>query len=107
MPRTYVGRALYALRKPLTPTDKMNARAERRLATVSRAPQAAEARIHEVVCVPGHGGTHVTFLVTRTSGRIEYRDHRGRAHHPARTVLRAIAAHATWHFLALAFGPDR
>lgn len=102
--RLYVGRALYQRRKPLEPTDKMRALADRRLQVVARSPQVAHARVTEVVRIPGHGGTHVTFHVTRSSGREEFRNQRGRAHSPARTVLQAIAEHPTWFFLGLEFG---
>jgi hypothetical protein len=82
----------------------MLATAERRRQVVARSHGVAWVVVHEVVYVPGFGGTHITFGITSDSGRIEFRNHRGRAHRPAKTVLRAISEHPTWFFIGLEFG---
>ena len=101
--RLCLGHALYGLRTPGPPTEKLLAQAERRLQTLRRAPQVAQAEVLEVIHVPKHGGAHITFRVTRTSGATEYQNQEGRTHTPCSRVLQAIEAHPTQFFLALSF----
>jgi hypothetical protein len=101
--RLYVGKTLYDLRRPGPPTAQLLAQAEHKRQLIARSAYVVQVDLVEVIYIPGHGGSQMTFRVVPASGALQFRNQEGRAHQPNPRVLQVIATHPTWYFLGLRF----
>jgi len=103
----YVGRAIHALRDPVSPTEAMLAHAEQVRLSALLHPQAEQAEVIEVVRVPKCGGVHVVIERLMETGRSERVNQRERCITPSSKVIAERYSNAMWVFLAMEFLPQR